>query len=139
MIILVFANVIPPSIPRAPFTSEPHEPRARLVLKVPSPAYSLGVEQVYYRGYIPGYSDVLVVVEAEVVAPYRGDVVGLGGVRLAVVFREEDALALEVDDVWVVDYLGEVLSVVVGASVACDTYHLVIMAGRGIKGNLVRC
>jgi hypothetical protein len=63
---------------------------------------------------------VLVVVEAEVVSPYGGDVVGLGGVRLGVVFRQEDALVLEVDDVWIVDHFGEVLPVGrAGASVMC--------------------
>lgn len=110
-VILVFANVVPTSVPRAPLAAKPHEPGARLVLKVPSPAYPLGVEQVYYGGHILGYSDVLVVVEAKVVAPYRGDVVRLGGVRLGVVFRQEDALALEIDEVWVIDNFGEVLSV----------------------------
>lgn len=46
--ILMLANVIPTSVPRAPLARKPHEPRARLILEVPSPAYPLGIEQVHY-------------------------------------------------------------------------------------------
>ena len=73
----MFANVVPPPITRAPLASLTHEARAWLVLKVPSPADAPRGEQVHYGGYILGYADVFVVIEAEVVAPYGGDVVGL--------------------------------------------------------------
>lgn len=59
----------------------------------------------------------LVVVEAEVVAPDGGNVIWLRRVRLGVVICEEDALAFEVCDVRVVDYFGEVLPVVGKVSV----------------------
>lgn len=116
----MFANVIPTSVPRTPLAPNTHEPGARLVLKVPSPTDPLRGEQVHYRGYVLWYADVLVVVEAEVVTRHGSNVIGLRGVRLGVVFCQKDALAREVDDVWIVDYFGEVLSVgVVEASAIC--------------------
>lgn len=57
-------------------------------------------------------------VEAEVVAPHGGDVVGLGGVRLGIVFGQGNALVFEVKDVWVLHNLGEVLWVGAGKEVS---------------------
>jgi len=48
-------------------------------------------------------------VHAKVVAAYRGDIVGLAGVRVSIVSREQDALLLEVLDALVDRDLGVVL------------------------------
>lgn len=106
---LMFADIIPPPVPCATLTCEPQETRSRLIFEISSPAYPLRIEQVHDCRHVLRYADLVVVVEAEVVAPHGGDVVGLGGVRLGIVFCQEDALALEVKEVRVIDHLGEVL------------------------------
>jgi hypothetical protein len=50
-------------------------------------------------------------IESKVIAAYGRNVVGLGGVREAVVFGEEDALFREVYDVGILVYLCEILGI----------------------------
>lgn len=60
-------------------------------------------------------------VESEVVATYRGEVVGLRRVGLGVVFGKRDAFSFQVGKMGLFDDLGEVLSGVVRSAERSST------------------
>lgn len=110
-LVLVFPHIIPHPIRTLRIARGTHKPRPGHILKIPAERDALCVKQVDYGGDVLGDVHGVVVVESEILAPNGGEVVGLRRVRVRVVFGEQDALPLEVGDVWVEDYFGVVLLV----------------------------
>ena len=87
-------HIIPSPLRRR--AARAHIPRPRDPLKVALPLDVLGVEEVDQRRHVIGHLDEVIVVQAEVVAADRGQIVRLRGVGEAVVLREQDALASQI-------------------------------------------
>lgn len=85
--LLVFPHVVPHARFAAPFACHAQVSRPGQILKISAPTDALCLQQIYHRRHVLGYPDAIVMVKAEVVPTDRSEIVGLGGMRVRVVFR----------------------------------------------------
>lgn len=89
-----------------------HITGARYVLKISPPFYVPRVEQVHHSRHVCRDLDEVIVIEPEIIAAYRGDIIWLRGMCVGKVFGEEDALFHNLLHIAIVGHLGIVLGTV---------------------------
>lgn len=101
-------DIIPSrSIPRCAPWAQISRPRQ--TLEIASPIYFFCIKQIHQRRDVGGYPYKIIMVQSKVVATNRGNVIGLRGVREAVVFCKENALFREINNVGIDVYFREIL------------------------------
>ena len=92
--ILVFPHIVPGVVAGRTVAEIAHVTRTREIFKVASPAHFFPLQDIRNGRDILGNADRVIMVEAEVVAAYGSEVIGLTWMCVAIVSSQQNALPL---------------------------------------------